>query len=205
MTPENNIENLSRDILQQAKSEAEQLLSEAKIKAEEIHKRAQDEADAEKERILAQAKRDSDRIRSQAIATTQLKARTLQLESREILLTEVFSEAMKKLPSVQQWNDFGSIIENLAIEAISQLGSNEVLLHTDSVTAKLMTDSVLKKIRAKFKESIEIGGPLTNGTGLIATTKDGHLTYDNTLETRLQKIANELRSPVYHLLMGESL
>ena len=205
MTPDENIERLSREILQQAESEAEQIISEAKTKAQQIQIHAQEEAAAERARILDQAKRDSDRIRSQAIATTQLKARTLQLESREKLLTEVFAEALKKLPSVQQWNDYESIIENLAEEAISQIGSNKVAIHADKFTTKILVDSVLKKLNAKFNGMIEIGDPLENKTGLIAATVNGHLNYDNTLETRLQKLENELRSPVYHLLMGESL
>lgn len=205
MTPDENIERLSREILQQAESEAEQIISEAKNKAQQIQIHAQEEAAAERARILDQAKRDSDRIRSQAIATTQLKARTIQLESREKLLTEVFVEALKKLPSVQQWNDYESIIETLAEEAISQMGSNKVVIHADKFTTKILVDSVLKKLNAKFNGMIEIGDPLENKIGLIAATTNGHLNYDNTLETRMQKLENELRSPVYHLLMGESL
>ena len=88
MTTDENIERLSRDILQQAQSEADQLIVEAKGKGEQIKKHAVEEAAAERMRILNQAKRDADRIRSQAVATTQLKARTQKLEAREKLLTE---------------------------------------------------------------------------------------------------------------------
>jgi V/A-type H+-transporting ATPase subunit E len=205
MTPDENIERLSRDILQQAQSEAEQIISEANNKADQIRKHAQEEAAAERARILDQAKRDSDRIRSQAIATTQLKARTLQLESRENLLKEVFETALKNLSSVQQWNDYETIIEKLAKEAISQLGSSKLLIHSDKYTNKFLTESVLKKLNSEFDGRIALGEPLEKGTGLVTETANGHLTYDNTLETRLQRLANELRAPVYHLLMGESL
>ena len=205
MTQDENIERLSRDILQQAESEAEKIVSEAKNKAEQIRKHAEEEAAAERTRILTQAKRDSDRIRSQSIATTQLKARTLQLESRENLLKEVFSASLKKIPSVQQWNDYETIIEKLALEAITQIGADKIIIRSDKFTNKLLADSVLKKNNQEFIGTIKLGDPLEKGTGLIATTTNGHLTYDNTLETRLQKLENELRAPVYHLLMGESL
>jgi Archaeal/vacuolar-type H+-ATPase subunit E len=205
MTPDDNIERLSRDILQQAQSEADQVISEAKSKADQILKRAQDDAAAEKAQILDQAKRDADRIRSQAIATTQLKARTMLLESREKLLTEVFAEALKQLPSVQQWNDYEAIVESLAAEAVAQIRNENVVLRADKTTAKLLTDSLVKKLAQKFTEKITLGDPLEGKTGVVASTTNGHLTFDNTLETRLQKLENELRSPVYHLLMGESL
>jgi V/A-type H+/Na+-transporting ATPase subunit E len=205
MTPDGNFERLSRDILQQAQSEAGQVISDAKIKADQIKKQAEEEAESEKSRIIEQAKRDSERIRSQAIATTQLKARTLLLESREILLKEVFVEVLKKLPSVQQWNDYDKTIEKLALEAISQMNSKNVVIRADEATSKLLSDSILKVLKSKYDGTIELGEILENKNGVIVSTSNGHLNYDNTLETRLNKLENELRSPVYHLLMGESL
>ncbi|MHC1741169.1 MAG: V-type ATP synthase subunit E [Anaerolineaceae bacterium] len=205
MTQDENLDRLSRDILQQAQSEAEQIIAEAKEKAALIRRHAQEQAAAERISILEQAQRDSDRIRSQAIATTQLKARTLLLESRERLLTEVFEAAQKKLSSVQQWNDYEAIIEKLVEEAISQMGTSNVILSADPITSKLLTDPLLKKIGSKFDNKIELGESLKNKIGISASTTNGHLNYDNTLETRLKKLSNELRSPVYHLLMGESL
>ena len=55
MTTDENIERLSRDILQQAQSEADQLIVEAKGKGEQIKKHAVEEAAAERMRILNQA------------------------------------------------------------------------------------------------------------------------------------------------------
>jgi V/A-type H+-transporting ATPase subunit E len=205
MTPDENIERLSRDILQQAQSEAEHLISEANIKAEQIQNRAKIDAVAEQENILEQAKRDAERIRSQGVATTQMKARTMQLEAREKLLISVFEAASGKISSVQQWSDYEAIIENLASEAIQQIGSKKIVLCADKTTKKILQDSLVKKLSAKLNVEITLGDELTNKTGVIAVTPDGHLNFDNTLETRLGKLQNELRAPVYHLLMGESL
>jgi vacuolar-type H+-ATPase subunit E/Vma4 len=205
MTSDGNIERLSRDILQQAETDAEQVLLEAKNKADQIIKQAEEEASAEKARILERAKRDSDRIRSQAVATTQLKARTMMLESRENLLKEVFKEAQQKLSSVQQYSDYNVIIERLVMEAISQMTSNNVVIRADKKTSQLLADSILNSLASKYSGTIELGDVLENKIGVIASTSNGHLNYDNTLETRLEKLTNELRSPVYHLLQGESL
>lgn len=205
MTSDGNIERLSRDILQQAETDAEQVLLEAKNKADQIIKQAEEEAAAEKARILERAKRDSDRIRSQAVATTQLKARTMMLESRENLLKEVFKEAQQKLSSVQQYSDYSVIIERLVMEAISQMTTNNVVIRADKKTSQLLADSILNSLASKYSGTIELGDVLENKIGVIASTSNGHLNYDNTLETRLEKLTNELRSPVYHLLQGESL
>ena len=52
---------------------------------------------------------------------------------------------------------------------------------------------------------MKLAHPLEKGTGVVVETHDGHLQYDNTLETRLNRLQNLLRSPVYHLLMGETI
>ncbi|PKN97938.1 MAG: hypothetical protein CVU43_16710 [Chloroflexi bacterium HGW-Chloroflexi-5] len=205
MTQDDNIQRLSREIIQQAEADAEKILSDAKVKADEIRNQAQATMDGEKKRILEQAKNDADRIRGQAIATAQLKARTLILESREKLLVEVFESSKGKIPAIQKWNDYPAIVETLALEAVQQLAVNKVILHADKVTHDLLKESVLKIISTKFDGTIELGEPLKKGTGIIAETIDGHLNYDNTFETRLRRLENELRSPVYHLLMGETL
>ena len=205
MTPEENLDRLSKEILNQAESESSLILAEARKKADQIRERAKKEAAEEKARILDQAKRDAERLRSQAIATTQMKARTLQLESREKLLTEVFQAAIKKLPSVQEYNDYEGIVKKLIVEAVEQLGAAKVVVSADEETAKLITEKMIKAISAEIKSKIETGETLKKGTGILAATEDGHLNYDNTLETRLAHLETELRAPVYHILMGEPL
>jgi vacuolar-type H+-ATPase subunit E/Vma4 len=205
MTPEDNLDRLSKEIFKQAESETSQIVAKAKEKAEQIRKHARQEAADEKARILDQARRDVDRLRSQAIATTQMKARTMLLESREKLLAEVFAAAHKKLPSVQEWNDYDDIVKKLIIEAAAQLESKKIKVSADKTTTKLISDKMLKEIAAEYKGKVEVGEALKKGTGIVAATEDGHLTFDNLLETRLAHLETELRSPVYHVLMGEPL
>jgi vacuolar-type H+-ATPase subunit E/Vma4 len=71
-----NIVELERAILIEAREEAEQMQVEAKEKADAIHKRAQDQAESERKALLDRAREDADRLRSQATATAQLKARS---------------------------------------------------------------------------------------------------------------------------------
>jgi vacuolar-type H+-ATPase subunit E/Vma4 len=52
---------------------------------------------------------------------------------------------------------------------------------------------------------IEVGAPLEKGTGVMVESESGRMVFDNTLENRLNRLQNTLRSPVYHLLSGEKL
>lgn len=200
-----SIETLSRAILSEANAEAEQIKNDARARADAIRQQAEKQAAAERAEILRRAEQEAERIRSQALATTQLKARTQQLEHREKLLENVFQTAHQQLPTVEQWGDYEEIALGLLREAVIQLRSKRAHVRADKVVLKMLENGVLEKISTELNVPLKLGTPLHKGTGVVVETPDGHINYDNTLETRLARLQNSLRSPVYHILMGESL
>jgi len=197
---EQDIELLARAIMAEARDEAENLHTEAKEKADAIRKRAQKEAESERETILARAKEDADRLRSQSSATSQLKARSMQLEQREKILNEVFDEVRKQLGSVKNRSDYAEIASMLAHEALTQLKASEAEVRADESTQKaLKLEALSKELNGKFT----FGNKLEEGMGVVVNAAGGKLHYDNTLETRLGRLQGSLRSSVYKLLMGE--
>lgn len=201
---EERMQALSRAVLSEARAEAEQILADGKAKATEARQRAEEQAAAERAEILERASQEAERIRGQAIATTQLKARTLTLERREKLLDRVFEAAWQQLPTVQQAADYDQIVHHLLREALIHLGADDAKVRADARTQMLLTDQVLTAISKEVGGQVQLGTPLKQGTGVIVETADGHRQVDNTLETRLSRLQEELRSPVYHLLLGES-
>jgi V/A-type H+/Na+-transporting ATPase subunit E len=200
-----NIKVLSRAVLSDAQRDTEQVLDEAKKKADGIRQRAQEQADAERKKILDQASKEAERIRGQVIATSQMKARTMQLEQREKLLEKVFETAQGKLAAMQSSSDYEKVAQRLLREALMQLGSSTAQVRADETTQKFFTSSELEKMSKELNIAIRFGEPLKRGLGVIVETQDGHRQFDNTLETRLRRMKETLRSPVYHILMGEAL
>jgi len=206
MKPEDeNIEALSRAILRDARAEAEELQEEARAKAEAIRQRAQAEAESERNVILERAKQDAERLRSQAVATAQLKARTLQLEHREKLLDKVFDTVRERLLSIQKRSDYDKLAAQFLREAVSQLNAISAEVRADEATERFLKSTAVDKVSKELGAQITFGKPLESGTGLVVSASDGHLTYDNTLETRLSRLQSSLRSAVYQVLTGEKL
>ena len=199
-TEAEDLEMLERAIMVEAREEADQLRAEAKKKADAIRQRAQAEAEAERKAILDRAKQDADRFRSQASASAQLQSRSTQLEQREKLLDNVFAEVKKQLDGVKKRSDYGAIVAMLAHEALTQLKATEAEVQADEATQKVLKlDEISKELNGKFS----LGNKLEEGTGIVVSASDGKLYYDNTLETRLNRLQSTLRSSVYKMLMGE--
>jgi len=204
-TEAQDIEMLARAILTEARDEADQIKAEAKEKVDAIRRRAQAQAEEERKAILERAQQDAERLRSQAVATAQLKARSLQLAHREKLLDSVFDEVKKQLDAVKKRPDYDAIATLLLREALTQLRVNKAEVRADETTQKALKKGALDEISKELKGEFSLAGTLDEGTGIVVDAAGGKIHYDNTLETRLSRLQNTLRSSVYKVLMGEKV
>ena len=202
-TAEENFEPLSRAILKEADVDAQQIREEAKARADAIRQRARDEAENVRQENLNKARQDADRLRSQSVASAQLKARTMQLEHREKLLDRVFQAAKEKLADVQNGSDYDQLAARLLREALVQLRVDKAQIRADKSTQSLLDKKTLKELSSELKGQFTFGEPLEEGVGVVVEAGEGRLHYDNTLETRLQRLQSNLRASVYKVLMGE--
>jgi V/A-type H+/Na+-transporting ATPase subunit E len=202
-TQVDDIEMLERAILTEAQDEAEQIKAEAQAKAEAIRKRAQEQAEQERRAILDRAREDAERLRGQAVATAQLKARSLQLTNREQLLDRVFKSVRERLAEVQKRPDYDQIAALLLREALVQLRVNKAEVRADKTTQAILEKKTLDELSKELNGQFTSAETLEDGTGIIVEAADGKLHYDNTLETRLHRLEGTLRAAVYKALIGE--
>ncbi len=203
-TGDGDVELLSRAILNEAQEEAKELRTAGEAKAQAIRQQAQADADRECKEILRRAEEEAGRLRSQTTASAQLKARAQALEHRERLLHSVFEAASTQIEAAPQRKDYEAVIRDVVREAARQLKSSEAVVRSDGQTAKLLTSGMLEQIGKETGVHLVLGQPLENRTGVLLQTPDGHLQYDNTLQTRLARLQSTLRAAVYDILIGEA-
>jgi vacuolar-type H+-ATPase subunit E/Vma4 len=202
-TETQDMEMLSRAILAEVRDEAEQVKAEATERADAIRKRAREQAEQERKAILDRAREDAERLRGQGVATAQLKARSLQLTNREQLLDRVFKTVRERLSEVQKRPDYDQITTQLLREALVQLRVNKAQVRADQATQALLEKGTLGELSKELNGQFTSAGTLEEGTGIIVDAADGRLNYDNTLETRLERLEGTLRAAVYKMLIGE--
>jgi vacuolar-type H+-ATPase subunit E/Vma4 len=109
----------------------------------------------------------------------------------------------EKLPDVQKRPDYDQIAAMLLREALTQLGVKKADIRADETTQKSLKKGALDEISKELDGEFSIPGILEEGKGIVVDAADGKLHYDNTLETRLNRLQNALRSSVYQVLIGE--
>jgi vacuolar-type H+-ATPase subunit E/Vma4 len=199
-----DIRSLETVITTEARQDAAKITAETESHIESIKRQALEQADRQRNAILKQAQEKVETLQSQAVTSAQLEAQTLKLERRETLLARVMSEARRRLAGVTEWPEYSSVVRHLIREGVEVLGAESLVIQADETTRRMLDDHVLAALQEDLAVQLELGAPLERGTGVVIVTADGHRRYDNTLETRLARMQAALRTPVYHILMGET-
>jgi vacuolar-type H+-ATPase subunit E/Vma4 len=133
----------------------------------------------------------------------QLEAQSLNLKRREKLLERTFAAARQRLATLPQSPNYEQVVRCLIKEAVACLSAEtELVLLADQETLNVLSDEVMANLEKELGLHLRIGEPLAHGAGVVLQTPDGHRQFDNTFETRLSRMQDSLRAPVYNILMG---
>lgn len=197
------MKGLSRAVKNEARAESEMILAEAQEKASLIIKEAHQKYDQENLILIEKAEKEAEKIKAEAQASAELEVQMVWLEKREQMLQEVFKAVKKRLSEIAQREDYGEILKNLIIQSIERIGGDDFVVHADERSADLIRNDLIKSLQQETNSHIKLGDLLTDKTGIILQTADGHREYDNTFENRLKQREEILRPLVFHTLMGE--
>lgn len=200
-----SIQELSRAVMNEAKTNAEKIKAEAIEKAALIQQEAQNKANMEREQKIALAKKEAAGIKKQQVASMKLKAQMLWIDRREKMLDNVFSVARERIVNITQWTNYEDIAVQLVKEAVENLQCTEARIFADSKTLSILTEKKLQTIAKEMNYKLVLGDELKEGTGIVVESMDGHRQFDNTFEARLDHLQDSLRAPVYHVLLGETV
>lgn len=209
---QNNVQTLQRAIMEIAQQEVQGILDEAKTKAASIKRQAEREAQGESAHVLEEARQTAQTLVDQAAAKAQLEARMLQLDRRERLLARTFDAVRQRLPALVQQPDYAGTVKHLIGEAVAYLGEPAYIIEMDAATRAIADDAFLQALGAELGVNLEYAAEESaspehktfEGIGVVLTTADGHQRYDNTLEARLTRMQDRLRTAVYHILMEDA-
>ena len=197
------LQALTSAILEDAHADAARIVSSAKAEAELNLRKAREEAAVTGQELLQEAKRDAEHTQQQGKAAANMDARALLLSRREKVLSDVLEGARERLRAAPTWSGYDEIVRRLVREATDHLNADEMVIHGDERAVEILNQRLLGELAKERGVSLRVGEPVTSGAGVILETADGHRRYDNTLDARLVREWDRLRTAVYRILLGE--
>ena len=163
-----------------ALSDSQQTLDDAAPKLE-----------GEYDKILADGNKEADKISKQIIGGADIEARNKQLLTIERSVEKVFATALKQISDADRSGDYKKLIKSLLDESTKILGTTKVTVYTNSKD-KDVVSSVLPEYSGSELASqlIECLG------GVKIKSKDGTMTFDNTLDAKIQRMKPIIRKEI---------
>jgi len=149
-------------------------------------------------KILETSDKQAESVKRQIIGAAELEARNAQLRSLEKAVNEAFELAARQASSLSGASQEKAIL-GLIQEGIDIIGPRATV-RSAAKDRKAVT-SAIKRFGSKAK--ISIGEePIETMGGVVLTTPDGSIRFDNTFEARLERMRPTLRKDVAAVLTG---
>jgi V/A-type H+/Na+-transporting ATPase subunit E len=148
-------------------------------------------------KIIETSVRQSESVKRQIVGAAELEARNAQLKSLEKAVNEAFERATEKIAS-SDGAEYERALERLIQEGLDVIGPRANVMCA-AKDRKAVASAVKKLSKAKITledEAVETIG------GVMVTTPDRSVRFDNTFEARLERMRPTLRKDVAALLTG---
>ena len=191
MVADSKLEVTIDKILSQSETELLSSLQKSRDESIETLSKSQPSLEQEYDRIIDEGKKEAEKIEKQIIGSSDLESRNKQLSLIQEHIEKAFENALKKIESTPRDDNYSKLITTLIDEATKALGATNVIVHTNSKDKE-----VVKSVLPKFS-----GAELSSETvdclgGVIVKSKDGTMTFDNTIDARIDRMKPLIRKEI---------
>ena len=147
----------------------------------------------EYEKIIADGRKEADKISRQIVGSADLEVRNRQLLALEDAVDGVFVRALEEVAAADRNGaDYAALLHSLLAEAVSVLGSSDVVVHASAQDR----DAVQGILSSDYAGAELAPEPLGCMGGVRIQSKDGAMTFDNTLDARIERLKPLIRKGI---------
>jgi V/A-type H+-transporting ATPase subunit E len=177
----------SRQKLDDILSSLDSALSESRQKLDDSVTTLEQEYD----QIISNGRKEADKIEKQIIGSSDLEARNKQLTTVEESIDKVFTKALEEIANADRSGDYSNLIKSLLDESIKNLGTNEVIVFTNSKDKDIVQSTLSQHPGAELSsETIDCLG------GVKVKSRDDAMTFDNTIDAKIERLKPLIRKDI---------
>ena len=191
MAPNSSLEQSIDKILKKTEKEILLDLKNSSLDSKQTLDNSLPKLEQEYDKILSDGKKEADKIEKQIIGSSDLEVRNKQLLLLEEGVGKVFSKALDQIANTDRSGDYSNLINTLLDEATKILGTTEVTVFTNAKDKDVVQSALSKFSGAELSsDTIDCLG------GIIIKSKDGTMTFDNTIDARIERLKPLIRKEI---------
>lgn len=159
--------------------------------------------ESEYARIVEGARKQAENLRRQIIGSSRLAARNKQLILIETAVNDAFEKAKEKLASSNKEEIYKDLVTKMLEDSISVIGSDHVIVQCNSNDFDLVKKAI-SNISTNNKARVTLSDkPINVIGGIRVRSSDESTTYDNTLDSRIERFKPLIRKNIVQMMRGE--
>ena len=205
MSSNSTLEHMIGKVLVQKEAELISQIDSAYQESLDNLESSRGKLEAERTRIVEAARKQAENLRRQIIGSARLTARNQELLTIENAVNKAFEEAKKKLQASSSTDSYKELLKRMVEESISAVGgSNAVIIECNKndgefvrkVVSELQDSGKIQQAASVSNQHIDVLG------GIRIKSSDGTMTYDNTLDSRIERLKPLIRKNIAQMLRG---
>lgn len=178
----------------------ESSFQELSIEIKKIIEREREETSRVVDEIVEQAERRSEMIKSRTLSLTQVRIRGRKLEELEKCVEEVISRVLEVVKEKSSRHELDVYLEKMLEEAVDIVGVGKVKAYTNPSLLESLRIASMNISRKKNVEITVMDDPVDTVFGVVVRSYDDSVSYDNRIETKLERLKPYIRRSVASLL-----
>jgi len=191
MTSDSRLESTIDKILNQSKIELSESLKNSLEEAQNTVSNSQTSLEQEFDRIRDEGKKEAEKIEKQLIGSSDLEARNKQILLIEDAVERVFEKAIKQISNTKRDDNYSKLLSALINESVKALGTSDVSISTNS-----QDKEIVNSLLSQFSGAELSGNAIECLGGVQVKSKDGTMTFVNTLDARLERMKPLIRKEI---------
>jgi vacuolar-type H+-ATPase subunit E/Vma4 len=190
------------DLISAVKAGAQERIKEiqdrAQAEAQKIRKDAEERTQSTRSAYLDEAARGVKLEKSKLISKAGADKRMALARLKDDLFQQVFARAAQQMALARNHPAYRESFKKMVHETMEELAGEEVTVHIDS-----RDEPLCREILKEIQRNCGVVTDLTTLGGLNATTAGERLMVFNTLESRLQRAKELMKSEIMSTLYGD--
>jgi V/A-type H+/Na+-transporting ATPase subunit E len=205
MSSSSTLEHMIDKVLVQKEAELVSHIDSAYRESLDNLESSRSKLEAERTRIVEGARKQAENLKRQIIGSARLASRNQELVTIENAVNKAFEEAKKKLQASSSTDSYQDLLKRMVQESISSIGaSNAVIIECNKNDAEIVRKAVSElRDAGKVQQQAEVSNHYIDVLGGIRIkSSDGTMTYDNTLDSRIERLKPLIRKNIAQMLRG---
>ncbi len=192
------LDRVISEVVQEAFQTITKSLDETQAEALRIVSKTLDEFMRERAAIEEAGRAEREAARQRILSTAEIQAKNMAIAAVEEEVGKVFETALSRLAKEAAGDGFKHVMERLLDEAVELIGK-DIVVESNEKGIEMLREIVAN---GSYKVRITVSDkPIKTIGGLRAVSADGLTRLDNTLEARLERLKQSLRSEIAKMFL----